>query len=165
MSDTLFDLLEGTVADLHDMPVFKPWPAGSYLAELETSIEEVERKLADGTEVVQKVPKLTYKFVEVISMKNPNAEAPREDAKFISNIYLSGKTGERSEYGEGQLKMTLLAVQPMYPEAANNKELILAANGTRLAITLEERKRKDKETGEIREENRLVAVANPEDLG
>jgi len=165
MSDTLFDLLEGTVADLHDMPVFKPWPAGSYLVELETSIEEMDRKLADGTEIVAKVPKLVYKFLEVIDLKDPNAEAPREDAKIVSNIFLSNKAGERSEFGEGQLKMTLVAVQGMYPEAKNNGELIVQANGTRLAITVEVKKRKDKDTQEIREENRIITVVNPEELG
>lgn len=162
MTDT-FDILDQTVEDLADLPEFKPWPAGTYLIELTTDIEEVEQTLENGNKVKREVPKLVFGFKEVVELDNPDEEAPGEKAKFFLSTYLVKKDGTRNEFGEGQLKMVLMALKDMYPDATTNRELIKAASGTLLAVTTKIRKRKDQE-GNQREENQIVAVLNPEAL-
>lgn len=162
MTDT-FDILDQQVEDLSDLPEFKPWPAGTYLIDLTTEIDEVEQTLENGNKVKRQVPKLVNNFKEVIELDNPDDEAPGEKAKFFISTYLVKKDGTRNEFGEGQLKMYLVALKDMYPDAGTNRELITAADGTQLAITVKVRKRKDQD-GNMREENQVLAVVNPEAL-
>src|SRR5690554_1482952 len=160
MSD-VFDILDQTVEDLHDLPEFKPWPAGTYLVELNSEIEEVEQTLENGNKVNREVPKLSFTFKEVVELDNMDDTPPAENTKFFLSTYLVKKNGERNVFGEGQLKMVLSALVDMYPDATTNRQLIETCSGTILAITVRPRKRKDAE-GNMREETQILAVANPE---
>lgn len=157
MSDNQTDVLEGGLDDLMDMPEFKAWPNGSYLVVAETKFEEQELENDD----TKPLPVITYKFQSVIELANSREEiGDMENAKFSRRCYLYKRNGEPNAGGQGEFKMFLAAVKHLYPQAKTNSELFEMADGSNLAITVKLRRRKYE--GEIREENQVKAISDPD---
>jgi hypothetical protein len=72
---------------------------------------------------------------------------------------LRDKEGKPTDWGEGKLKKEILT--PVKDAIGGDKlsELVANADGAVVAVSLGIRRRKDKETGEIREENIIHSLA------
>lgn len=154
-------LNSASIDDLQDLPEFKAWPTGSYLVAIETSIDEDEYEDDDGVTQERLVPVIRYTLTEVLELENKKDTAPEPGASFIKRCYLRKRNGERNAGGEGEFKMVVAAVAHMFPDAENNAERFTLASGCTLAMTTKLVKRKDKETKEIREENRVLSLMDP----
>lgn len=154
-------LNSASIDDLQDLPEFKPLPGGTYLMALETSLDEDEYEDDDGVTQDRIVPTVRFTLKEVIELENQKDEPPADGASFTKRMYLKKRNGERNAGGEGEFKMVVAAVAHMFPDASSNAERFTLASGAELAVTVKVRRRKDKETKEIREENQVLAVIDP----
>lgn len=159
MSDLLDSMFDTSIDDLKDIPVFKARPAGSYLAQFTW-----EKKDGD------KIPYLSFNFKlqELIELAGkPDESNPVPDfnqeggVKVMINAFpvKLDKSGnmERNAFGEGIIKLICQGLKDAFP-GANTKEILEQSNGAIVAATFKVTKRKDKDTGEVREQNELVSV-------
>lgn len=149
--DLLNSLLDSTVDDLQDLPVFKARPDGTYKAQFQYEIEEGE-----------KYPyfKFTLKLIEIIELVDPKRSEEidfSKDPKIVLMAFPFNKEGESSAFGEGLVKLIVKGLKESFG-GNNNRETLEAANGGLVAITVKTKKQKDKDTKEVRENNELVAI-------
>lgn len=156
--ELLNDLLDSTVDQLADMPVFKARPAGTYKAQYAFEIVA-----GDGDSLPYF--KHEFKLIEPIELVNPEQAKEIDWTKDVKvgiyafPLYKDKESGEikRSDRGEGITKLVVMGLQETVG-GSNNRETLEAGNGSLVAVTIGIEKRKDKDTGEIKENNKLVAV-------
>jgi len=121
-----FDILNGTLDDLEDLPEFKAFPSGAYIVELPDGMEEKE--IAKHPAVAMKV-----KHLETKELSDPNTPV-EEQAK-------PGDQGDiafmlDNETGRGFLKLALKAVREKFPAAGSNRELMALTKGVQALIVV-----------------------------
>lgn len=159
MSATLDDLFNSDITELADLPVFKSRPAGSYLTQF--SYERVE-------EDDKKYIKFTFAILEVLELKD---ESRREEIKFdgdkkpsfVFTAFPFKKDKDSGDlapnaFGEGLIKLIAMGLKEINP-GANVGEILDNNQNAQVAITVKETKKKDKETGEVKEQNELVTLS------
>lgn len=137
MSD-IFDLLDESLDNLSDLEKFEPLPAGAHLATVGFHNED-----NNGLPVV--VMGLT--LVETLELANSTDAMPEPGKKINLKYFLRFKDKQTQEIvpnkvGQGQLKEILRVLQ----EAAGGsspKEIMEAAEGMQIAVTLKVRPSKD----------------------
>ena len=137
MSD-IFDLLDESLDNLSDLEKFEPFPAGAHLATVGFHKED-----NNGLPVV--VMGLT--LVETLELANSTDAMPEPGKKINLKYFLRFKDKQTQEIvpnkiGQGQLKEILRVLQ----EAAGGtspKEIMEAAEGMQIAVTLKVRPSKD----------------------
>lgn len=153
MSNTDFDpdLLDTSFDDLADYVGFQPLPRGDYLLSLAT-------ELAKTGEHDLPTVKITFTVQEVVQLVDEGAVAPEAGRKFTKFYILRDKDGKVTDWGEGLLKKEIFT--PIREAMGGDKfsELLNNTDGAVVAGSLGIRKRKDKETGEIREENTILSI-------
>lgn len=157
MSEILNDLFDSTVDDLKDMPVFKATVPGTYLAQFGWEREE------DGdTPYV----KFTWNLKELIDQADPKQEPEdlnKEGGKrVVINAFPRFKdksTGEWkvNEFGEGLIKQIVKSLRDTFT-GTNTGEILNEAQGCMVAVTFGIERRKDKDTKEVRENSKLMAM-------
>lgn len=155
--NSLLDLLDGTVDQLADMPVFKPVPSGSYDGQFSHSIEE-------GSNGIPYI-KFEWKLKSLIEAASPIAEEDMPDfskeggVRVVINAFPRTKDKDGkikvNEFGEGLIKQIVQSLQDAFP-GEKNGEILRNADGASVAVTFGVEKRKDKETGEIRENSKFI---------
>jgi len=144
-------LLDSTVDDLADLPVFAPKPEGTYKAQFSWEID------SSGD-----VPyfKFTFKLLEILSLNDPSKAEEvdfSKEPKITVFAYPITKEGKKNEFGEGTIKMIVNGLRETHGGNSNG-ETLANAQGSIVGATFKIRRQKDKETKEIRENNELVAV-------
>lgn len=153
--DLMNSLLDSTVDDLSDLPVFGPKPNGTYKTQFNYRVEPGE-----------KLPYFvfTFKILEIIELEDA-AKAEELDLtkeqKIVFTAFPFKKDGDKSEFGEGMVKMIVAGLKEVFGGNTNGETLAQAQDGM-VALTINSRKRKDKDTGEVKEENQLVAIIGVE---
>lgn len=138
MSDNIFDLLDESLDNLSDLEKFEPLPAGAHLANVEFSKED-----NNGLPVV--VMGLT--LVETLELANSTDVIPEPGKKINLKYFLRYKDKQTQEVvpnkvGQGQLKEILRVLQETAGGVSPN-EVMDAANGMQVAVTLKVRNSKD----------------------
>lgn len=155
--DLLNSLLDSTVDDLADLPVFKARPAGTYKAQFEYEINS-EGELPYFV--------YTFKLMEIMELVNPDEAETLDFTKEIKvNIYAfpfykdkDTKEIKKSDRGEGLTKIVVLGLKDEFG-GSSNRETLEAGNGAMVGVTIGVERRKDKDVpGKINENNVLVAV-------
>lgn len=151
MSDNL-DFLDQTVEQLVDLPVFKPFPNGTY--KFTFGYEPLEND--DG--VVTGI-KAEFLMTEIIELANPDQASDVEPGKKLTVILNTVKNdGDKNEFAEGTIKMVASVLRERF-QGNSIREILDAGCGAELAATVKLRKYKDKQTGEQREQNQIQELA------
>jgi hypothetical protein len=137
MSD-IFDLLDESLDNLSDLEKFEPIPAGAHLATLAFHKED-----SNGLPVV--VMGLT--LVETLELANSTDAMPEPGKKINLKYFLKMKDKQTQEVvpnkiGQGQLKEILRVLQETAGGTSPN-EVMVAAEGMQVAVTLKVRASKD----------------------
>jgi len=152
------DILDSTIEDLADYVGFEPLPLGTYKMQFGYEFDTV----GDSNIPTVKVTLTLQEVIEIVgqgqdSSGNPIIAIPEEGRKVFRSYLMRKKDGSKNEISEGQLKQEILT--PLKEVFGGNtiKEILHNGDGCSMICTLGIRRRKDKETKEIRSENTIKA--------
>lgn len=114
------DLLDGTLDDLADMPAFKPFPIGAHKLRLNFS-----QKVINNATAIE----LKLTIVETAELKDPSQEPPKPGDTTNILFQLRKSDGTSNDIAQGQFKALMGTLAPAFPEAANNRQIMEAAEG------------------------------------
>lgn len=149
MSD-IFDLLDESLDNLADLEKFEPFPAGSHQVELSFKTEE-----HNSLPVVR----MGMKMVETLELANSTDVAPEPGKSVGISFFLKYKDKDTqaivpNKVGQGQLKEILSVLKETFG-GENPREIMAAAEGANVAVTL--KVRPDKNDADIKY-NTLKAI-------
>lgn len=130
MSDTMDDILDGTLDDLADVPEFKPYPNGAHKVSI-----HFERKEVNKHPCVE----VKLKAQETLELTDPEKDVPLEKGAEGSVLYMLD-----NEIGQGKFKELMKPFAEQYGAGKKLTELMKEANGADVAVVTTKRANKDK---------------------
>lgn len=121
---TGFDILDGTLDDIEDLPGFSVWPAGAYVVVLATGMER--KRIATHPAIA-----VRFTCVEVKELSNPDdaASAPKAGDTCDTAFMLD------NDFGRGFLKLLLKPIGEAL-KLVKNEEIINGSKGVQLLVVL-----------------------------
>lgn len=139
-----FDILNGSLDDIEDLPQFIAFPSGAYIVELPDGL--VEKEINKHPAVTMKIKHEETK--ELSDPNTPDSERPKVGDQTDISFMLDNETGR------GFLKIALKAIKERV-NSNNPKELMAAAKGVKALIVV----KKTKDDAKQREYTNLVRMA------
>lgn len=139
-----FDILNGSLDDIEDLPQFMAFPSGAYVVELPDGL--VEKKIGEHPAVSMKVRHVETK--ELSDPNTPESEQVKPGDQTDIAFMLDNETGR------GFLKIALKAIGERVG-TKNPRELMAAAKGVQALIVV----KKTKDEAKQREYTNLVRMA------